>query len=91
VSEYQYYEFLAIDRALSETSSFTNEYHRGDFWGDTTISPTRAGAAAAFSRVCLPPCSQPGPPPAPYALEETLRGWILSRISDLPPLIRHPV
>jgi hypothetical protein len=50
VSEYQYYEFLAIDRPLSESqraqlralstraeitaTRFTNEYHWGDFKGD---------------------------------------------------------
>ena len=50
MSEYQYYEFLAIDRPLSATdmrwlrslstraeitsTSFTNEYHWGDFKGD---------------------------------------------------------
>ncbi|MFD1536907.1 hypothetical protein [Nonomuraea guangzhouensis] len=50
MSEYQYYEFLAIDRPLDEqqqaqvcalstrahitASSFTNEYHWGDFRGD---------------------------------------------------------
>lgn len=50
MSEYQYYEFLAIDRALSGTereelrelstraqisaTRFTNEYHWGDFRGD---------------------------------------------------------
>jgi hypothetical protein len=50
VSTYQYYEFLAIDRALDErqqaevralstraritATSFTNEYHWGDFRGD---------------------------------------------------------
>ena len=50
MSEYQYYEFLAIDRPLDEqqqaqvralstrahitASSFTNEYHWGDFSGD---------------------------------------------------------
>jgi hypothetical protein len=52
VSEYQYYEFLAIDRPLDERelaqvralstrahitpTSFTNEYQWGDFRGDTT-------------------------------------------------------
>jgi hypothetical protein len=51
VSEYQYYEFLAIDRPLTDrqraevralstratitATSFTNEYHWGDFSGDT--------------------------------------------------------
>jgi hypothetical protein len=51
VSEYQYYEFLAIDRPLTDqhqaevrtlstraritATSFTNEYHWGDFHGDT--------------------------------------------------------
>jgi hypothetical protein len=50
MSEYQYYEFLAIDRPISEqqqaelrnlssraritATSFTNEYHWGDFRGD---------------------------------------------------------
>jgi hypothetical protein len=50
VSEYQYYEFLAIDRPLDEqqqaevralstraditATSFTSEYHGGDFRGD---------------------------------------------------------
>ncbi|KAB8188583.1 hypothetical protein FH608_043225 [Nonomuraea phyllanthi] len=50
MSEYQYYEFLAIDRPLTEqqqaevralstrahitATSFTNEYHWGDFHGD---------------------------------------------------------
>lgn len=50
MSEYQYYEFLAIDRPLDEqqqtavrtlssraritATSFTNEYHWGDFRGD---------------------------------------------------------
>jgi hypothetical protein len=50
VSEYQYYEFLAIDRPLTDAqqaevralstrahitaTSFTNEYHWGDFHGD---------------------------------------------------------
>jgi hypothetical protein len=50
VSEYQYYEFLAVDRPLDEreqasvralstraqisATSFTNEYHWGDFRGD---------------------------------------------------------
>jgi hypothetical protein len=50
MSEYQYYEFLAIDRPLDErqqaevralstrarvtATSFTNEYHSGNFRGD---------------------------------------------------------
>lgn len=50
MSEYQYYEFLAVDRPLDEqqqaevralssraritATSFANEYHRGDFRGD---------------------------------------------------------
>jgi hypothetical protein len=50
VSEYQYYEFLAVDRPLSEAqraqlralstraeitaTRFTNEYQWGDFKGD---------------------------------------------------------
>jgi hypothetical protein len=50
VSEYQYYEFLAVDRPLDDdeqaevrslstraritATSFVNEYHRGDFKGD---------------------------------------------------------
>lgn len=50
MSEYQYYEFLALDRPLDEdeqadvrelstraeitATSFTNEYHWGDFKGD---------------------------------------------------------
>jgi hypothetical protein len=50
MSEYQYYEFLAVDRPLTAaeqdevrefsssatitTTSFSNEYHRGDFRGD---------------------------------------------------------
>jgi hypothetical protein len=50
MSEYQYYEFLAIDRPLTDREmadlralstrahitpvSFTNEYHWGDFKGD---------------------------------------------------------
>ena len=53
MSEYQYYEFLAVDRPLTAAeqaevrqlstraritaTSFTNEYHWGDFKG----SPTR--------------------------------------------------
>ncbi|MFC4013689.1 hypothetical protein ACFOY2_41125 [Nonomuraea purpurea] len=51
MSEYQYYEFLALDRPLTDrqqaevralstrahitATSFTNEYHWGDFHGDT--------------------------------------------------------
>jgi hypothetical protein len=58
MSEYQYYEFLALDRPLTEAEqdevggfsasatitadSFTNEYHGGDFRGD----PTEMDAAA---------------------------------------------
>src|SRR6266576_806544 len=39
MSEYQYYEFLAVDRPLSTraritATSFTNEYHWGNFRGD---------------------------------------------------------
>jgi hypothetical protein len=53
VSEYQYYEFLAIDRPLDDdeqaavrslstraritTTSFANEYHWGDFRGDPNL------------------------------------------------------
>jgi hypothetical protein len=52
MSEYQYYEFLAVDRPLTVTeqaevrelstraritaTSFTNEYHWGDFRGDAS-------------------------------------------------------
>jgi hypothetical protein len=53
VSEYQYYEFLAVDRPLDErqqaelralstraditATSFVNEYHWGDFRGDPRV------------------------------------------------------
>lgn len=57
MSQYQYYEFLAIDRPLSSrqqaevralstrahitTTSFTNEYHWGDFGGDPSAMMER--------------------------------------------------
>ena len=56
MSEYQYYEFLAIDRPLSSKemgelrrlstraditpTSFTNEYHWGSFKGDPRKMPS---------------------------------------------------
>nr|WP_261554617.1 hypothetical protein [Frankia tisae] len=64
MSEYQYYEFLAVDRPLDDqeqaevralstraritATRFTNEYHWGDFRGDPRNASTRT--------------SPPGPP-----------------------------
>jgi hypothetical protein len=57
MSEYQYYEFLAVDRPLTAAeqaevrqlstraritaTSFTNEYHWGDFRGDPHLMMAR--------------------------------------------------
>ncbi|TQM09954.1 hypothetical protein [Pseudonocardia kunmingensis] len=69
MSEYQHYDFLAIDRPLGDdeqaevrslstrarmtTTSFANDYHWGNFRGD----PNRA-LGAWSARVSLPPWFQ---------------------------------
>lgn len=99
MSEYQYYEFLAVDRALSKdeqaevralstraritSTSFTNEYHWGDFHGDTTKMVERLydlhlyyanwGSRRLVMR--LPSSVLSARTAAPYALEEVLRVW----------------
>jgi hypothetical protein len=72
VSEYQYYEFLAVERPLTAAeqaevrrfssraritaTSFTNEYHWGDFSGDP----------GELTRCCHPLCAWP--PVVPLAV-----------------------
>ncbi|MEU6754916.1 hypothetical protein [Streptomyces sp. NPDC046685] len=102
MSEYQYYEFLAVDRPLDEReleqvralsarahitpTSFTNEYHWGDFRGDTTGLVERLYDAHLYyanwgSRrlvLRLPAGLLSAEAAAPYALEESLSVWTRS-------------
>ncbi|MEV0409797.1 hypothetical protein AB0I68_03035 [Streptomyces sp. NPDC050448] len=102
MSEYQYYEFLAIDRPLDEReleqvralstrahithTSFTNEYHWGDFRGDTTQLVEQLYDAHLYyanwgSRrlvLRLPAGLLGAEAAAPYALEESLSVWTRS-------------
>ncbi|MCX4458274.1 hypothetical protein OG585_37775 [Streptomyces sp. NBC_01340] len=102
MSEYQYYEFLAVDRALSEdelaqvralstrahitATSFSNEYHWGDFRGDTTKMVEQLYDAHLYyanwgSRrlvLRLPAALLPAKAATPYALEESLSVWTSS-------------
>ncbi|WP_046776157.1 hypothetical protein [Streptomyces yangpuensis] len=102
MSEYQYYEFLAIDRPLDEgelaqvralstrahitPTSFTNEYHWGDFRGDTTKLVEQLYDAHLYyanwgSRrlvLRLPAALLSAKAAAPYALEESLSVWTCS-------------
>jgi len=71
MSEYQYYEFQALDRPLTRDeqaylralstraritpTSFTNEYNWGDFKGD----PRKLVARYFDARTCLASCKQP--------------------------------
>ncbi|GAA3377927.1 hypothetical protein GCM10020367_55520 [Streptomyces sannanensis] len=96
MSEYQYYEFLAVDRPLSEEelaqvralstraditpTHFVNEYHWGDFRGDTTKLVEQLYDAHLYyanwgSRrlvLRLPGGLLPAKKAAAYAMEEVL-------------------
>ncbi|MEU9000885.1 hypothetical protein [Streptomyces sp. NPDC048551] len=96
MSEYQYYEFLAVDRPLDEhelaqvralstrahitPTSFTNEYHWGDFRGDPTQLVERfydahlhyANWGSRRLVLRLPAGLLSAEAAAPYALEESL-------------------
>ncbi|MBT2456919.1 hypothetical protein [Streptomyces sp. ISL-86] len=102
MSVYQYYEFLAVDRPLSEdelaqvralstrahitATSFSNEYHWGDFRGDTTKMVEQLYDAHLYyanwgSRrlvLRLPAALLPAKAATPYALEESLSVWTRS-------------
>ncbi len=102
MSEYQYYEFLAVDRplnseqleqvrALSTRASisptrFVNEYHWGDFRGDTTALVEQFYDAHLYyanwgSRrlvLRLPATVLPAKKASAYALEESLSVWTRS-------------
>ncbi|TJZ98828.1 hypothetical protein [Actinacidiphila oryziradicis] len=102
MSEYQYYEFLAVDRPLTEEelrqvralstraditpTRFVNEYHWGDFRGDTTKLVERLYDAHLYyanwgSRrlvLRLPGTVLPAKRAAPYAKEESLSVWTRS-------------
>jgi hypothetical protein len=102
VSEYQYYEFLAIDRPLSEReleevralstradispTSFANEYHWGDFRGDTTkLTEELYDAHLYFANwgsrrllLRLPAALLPAASATPYCMEESLSAWTRS-------------
>ena len=72
MSEYQYYEFQAVDRPLSDAdrqalrglstraritaTSFTNEYHWGDFKGESRT----AGWSAGSTCTCTSPTGEHG-------------------------------
>jgi hypothetical protein len=74
MSEYQYYEFVAIDRPTSgqqhaeqrnlstgariTATSFTNEYHWGDFRGDRRFMMERYFDASSHSEK-MPPGNWP--------------------------------
>ncbi|MBA4865303.1 hypothetical protein H1V43_28960 [Streptomyces sp. PSKA54] len=102
MSEYQYYEFLAVDRPLDPAqlqqvrslstratispTRFVNEYHWGDFRGDTTKLVEQLYDAHLYyanwgSRrlvLRLPVATLPAKTAAPYVLEETLSVWTRS-------------
>ncbi|MEW2489822.1 hypothetical protein [Streptomyces sp. NPDC048411] len=102
MSEYQYYEFLAIDRPLSEQeldqvralstraeitpTSFTNEYHWGNFRGDPTKMVEQLYDAHLYyanwgSRrlvLRLPDTLLRAEAAAPYCAEESLGAWTRS-------------
>ncbi|GAA3784247.1 hypothetical protein [Streptomyces chiangmaiensis] len=102
MSEYQYYEFLAVDRPLSEEelrqvralstraditpTRFVNEYHWGDFRGDTTKLVEQFYDAHLYyanwgSRrlvLRLPAGVLPAKKAAQYAMEESLSVWTRS-------------
>ncbi|MFD8588050.1 hypothetical protein ACFV1B_00580 [Streptomyces sp. NPDC059637] len=102
MGEYQYYEFLAVDRPLTEQeleqvralstraeitrTSFTNEYHWGDFRGDTTKMVERLYDAHLYyanwgSRrlvLRLPARLLPAKAASPYCVEGTLSAWTRS-------------
>ncbi|MCZ1002573.1 hypothetical protein O1M63_38430 [Streptomyces mirabilis] len=99
MSEYQYYEFLAVDRPLTKaeiaqvralstraritSTSFVNEYHRGDFHGDPTKLVEQLYDAHLYyanwgSRRLLlriPASVLPAKTAQGYALQETLAVW----------------
>ncbi|MGI5134230.1 MULTISPECIES: hypothetical protein [unclassified Streptomyces] len=99
MSEYQYYEFLAVDRPLSEEelrqvralstraditpTRFVNEYHWGDFRGDTTKLVEQFYDAHLYyanwgSRrlvLRLPAGVLPAKKAVQYAMEESLSVW----------------
>ncbi|MGX1914770.1 hypothetical protein ACWIID_39005 [Streptomyces phaeochromogenes] len=96
MSEYQYYEFLAVDRPLTQdeqaqvralstraeitSTRFVNEYHFGDFHGNTTKMAERLYDAHLYfanwgSRrllLRLPTAALAKKAVEPYALEESL-------------------
>ncbi len=96
MSEYQYYEFLAVDRPLTKNEQaqvralstraeitatrFVNEYHFGDFHGDTTKMVEQFYDAHLYfanwgSRrllLRLPSALLAKKEAEPYALEESL-------------------
>lgn len=102
MSEYQYYEFLAVDRPLDPAqleqvrslstratvspTRFVNEYHWGDFRGDTTKLVEQFYDAHLYyanwgSRrlvLRLPANVLPVKTAAAYAMQETLTVWTRS-------------
>ncbi|MEU4093327.1 hypothetical protein [Streptomyces sp. NPDC026673] len=102
MSEYQYYEFLALDRPLDEDqvrqvralstraditpTRFVNEYHWGDFRGDTTRLVEQFYDAHLYyanwgSRrlvLRLPDGSLPAKEATAYAMEDALGVWTQS-------------
>lgn len=102
VSEYQYYEFLAVDRPLSApeleqvralstraqitATSFTNEYHWGDFRGDPAkLTEQLYDAHLYFANwgsrrllLRLPASLLSVESVTPYCMDESLSAWTRS-------------